>query len=31
VGQREEIARGLPELEAVLDEHFRVPAIILVA
>jgi Fe-S-cluster containining protein len=26
VGQREEIARGLSEMEAVLDEHFRVPA-----
>jgi Fe-S-cluster containining protein len=26
VGQREELARGLTELEAILDEHFRVPA-----
>jgi Fe-S-cluster containining protein len=25
VGQREELARGLSELDAVLDEHFRVP------
>lgn len=26
VDQREELARGLAELEAMLDEHFRVPA-----
>ena len=27
VGQRAELARGLSELDAVLDEHFRVPAV----